>query len=355
MEWVSIEGPSGLGEANAALLGNASLNGERHLAVAWPGAQGAGSMIAIGLVLESKGNTSKWQIETIEVPFQQLHAILAVEGGMLLVHGEETIEFSYVRAKGRLAKLGSVQLSSEARDVAALPEGLRIFQRQADRFTVREVGLIDGVVSAKVDITENTDGVDWLQIPFSAIYILTVLVCVLILRPFIDSATSDPSPDLQPMLLSRRIAALMIDFIPGAIVVVAIFGPSSVELAAAYTSILTDTSLPIFVAIMITGLHSVVSEVLWGTSMGKMIFGGRIVRLDGELASRIQRGLRGASKIAILLMPLIALLVLLDPLSRGLPELISRTVVVARTSRRAGPVDPSTPPEEQPKDSQDST
>lgn len=346
LKWVRIPGPPGLAQANTGLLGNTSVDDERQLAVAWPVEEKQRTKISIFSTDDSQSEHSEWRTETIDVPFAQVRALLSVEGGLLLAHGEETIEFSYLRAKGRLAKLASVDLDKVPWTVAALPDGLRIFERRGDLFSVRTVGLIEGGVGEPTDITENSDAVDWLQLPLAGMVIIAILVGVLILRPFIESATSDPAPGLQPMPLGRRMAALVIDLIPGAIIVMVVFKLSAAEFAESFISIQAETTLPAFILVLITGLHSGITEIIFGASLGKAILGGKVVALDNANASKLQRGLRGAGKIVILILPLLSLLVILDPLSRGLPELITRTIVVNRGQRGPASGDQEAPEEQ---------
>ena len=340
LNWETIPSPDGFSEASKALLGRVSVEQQQVLAVLWPSQDGEGCTIATGSPTEVPEEKSRWHLEQLQVPFSQVRSLLAVEGGMLLVHGKKTIDFSYVRAEGRLAKLASIQPGGAPWDVAALADGIRIFERQADRFTVQRVGLIDGVLGEPVEISEKSDGFDWLQAPLAGIIILSVLVLVLVLRPLIGSASSDPSPDLRPLPLGRRMAALLIDVVPGAIIVMAVFDLSAREFAESFVSIRVETSFPALLVVLITGVHSGISECIWGASMGKFVLGAGVSALDGNSATRLQRTLRAACKMAVLLLPLLALLVMLDPLSRGLPELISRTVVVNRKKRRGMPSKP---------------
>jgi uncharacterized RDD family membrane protein YckC len=129
-------------------------------------------------------------------------------------------------------------------------------------------------------------------------------------------------------------AALVIDFIPGAVIASIVFSIGPVELVESFRPFELSAGPAALVSLGITGFLAGLFEVIWGRSLGKMIVGGEVARLDGTRPSRLQLGLRAVLKMAVLLAPLVAMLVVLDPLSRGLPELISRTVVASR--RRAG-------------------
>ena len=83
-------------------------------------------------------------------------------------------------------------------------------------------------------------------------------------------------------------------------------------------------------AIFVTAIIAGLAEVLFARSMGKALVGGQVVALDGSPASLVQRGLRATLKLVVLLLPPLGFLVLIDPVGRGMSELLSRTCVAAR-------------------------
>ena len=123
--------------------------------------------------------------------------------------------------------------------------------------------------------------------------------------------------------------------IPGAVIVVIVFDVSLREFLQGFVSLGAmdqQNGEYAMLVLLITGVYGLFSEVLFGVSIGKLIAGNKISSLDAKNAGRLQRGLRAAVKTVILIMPPLALLVLLDPLGRGLPELVSRTVVESKKS-----------------------
>ena len=131
-----------------------------------------------------------------------------------------------------------------------------------------------------------------------------------------------------PLPLSRRLCALAIDFVPGVLLVLVLFGP---QLARVSTIPLWSTELafagPGAVVIGVTLLHETVSELIWRRSLGKAIMGGEVLAANGTRASAVAVLLRILFKAVVLYAPILAVFVVLSPALQGVPETVSRTVV----------------------------
>ena len=163
--------------------------------------------------------------------------------------------------------------------------------------------------------------------------VVASFVVVFLLRPALSSAPSVVAPGLKGLGFARRAAGLCVDLAPGAMAVVVIFNLDPLGYVEQLRAGEMQAIPPLLALMAISGLFAGVLEVLTGRSLGKWLVGGRILRLDGSPASALQRGLRSALRLSILLLiPLawpIALLPLLDPAGRGIPELMTRTVVAS--------------------------
>ena len=333
--WIPLETPPGLGPVKDVLLGTADVLGKRGLAMAWAAEDGH-VRLAVGSDFSSGADTeeSKWTESTVAVPYKDLHAILRLqEGGTVLVHGADEVGFSYLRPGGELAAIASVPMPDDPWAIGVLGGVPQLFERQADIFSVTTVGPL-GTIGETVKVEEMAGNTDWIYGPLAVIVFLCILLAVPLTRPFIESAPVDPVSTLKPLPLFGRMAALVIDFIPGAVIATIAFSIGPIELVESFRPFELSAGPAALVALGATGLFAGVFEVIWGRSLGKMIVGGEVARLDGTRPSRLQLGLRAVLKMAVLLAPLVAILVVLDPLSRGLPELISRTVVASR--KRSG-------------------
>ena len=154
---------------------------------------------------------------------------------------------------------------------------------------------------------------------------------VLMLRPALAGAPSVVVPGLRGLGFARRAAGLCIDLAPGAMAVVVIFNLDPLSYVEELRAGDPGAIPPLLALMGISGGVAAILEVLTGRSLGKWLVGGRILRLDGSPATVLQRGLRSLLRLSILLLlPLawpLALLPLLDPVGRGIPELLTRTVV----------------------------
>ena len=133
----------------------------------------------------------------------------------------------------------------------------------------------------------------------------------------------------------RRIAALAIDLIPGAIFALWITGARVEELMSmpSWTPDLARAA-PASIMLGFTGIWCGIFEVVLRATPGKFIFGGRIVRApDGGTDMRAGVGrslLRALLKAVVLFAPALGFLAFVHPLQQGLPETLSKTVVARR-------------------------
>ncbi|MCP4834724.1 MAG: RDD family protein [Phycisphaera sp.] len=191
----------------------------------------------------------------------------------------------------------------------------------------RSTGLASAVVTAEEVTAAGT------LVPYE-IALSVIVVCflaALLLRPAFAEAPAIATPGLVGLGFARRAAGLCIDLAPGAMASVMIFQLDPQVFIEDLRAGDVAAMPPLLALLGISGGISVVMEVLTGRSIGKWLVGGRTLRLDGEPAGRLQRGLRSLVRLAVLLLlPLawpLALLALLDPLGRGIPELMTRTMV----------------------------
>lgn len=272
----------------------------------------------------------EWTTHEIASDNLPLRGFVAVDGGSIAVRANNRNDavLGYLREGGRVAPLAEVSSLAASWQVVSMVDGPWVVDRKADQYRLRHIAPIVGTVGEPRVVTIHEGGVDWLQWPLAGMAIVAFLIVVLFMRPFIERAVSDPSPTLRPLPVMRRVAGLIFDLIPGAVIVMVAFKLTPDSFAESFVSIRADDALPALIVIFVLVVHTGISEVVWGTSLGKRMVGGKVVALDGLPATRLQRALRVAAKAVVLLLPLMGLLVFLDPLHRGLPELVSRTVVV---------------------------
>ena len=156
--------------------------------------------------------------------------------------------------------------------------------------------------------------------------VVAALLAIIFLQP------TEP-PDLpllmgvRPLSIGRRLLAFCVDLMPG-IALVLILG-----IEAPRTDVLPiwnvefALSIPGLVVIVSTLLHSCLSELWFGRSLGKRLFGGCVLASDGSAPRASALLLRTFFKGVVLFAPILAVFCLLSPARQGIPESVSRTVV----------------------------
>ena len=187
----------------------------------------------------------------------------------------------------------------------------------------------DGRVSDPVVATEVEAEGSLVQYPVIGIVMMSAFMAAFLLRPGIEKAPSVPEPGLVALGFPRRAAGLCIDLAPGAMAAVVIYGLEPAIFVADVLEGRLASASPLLAMVLIsTGLSGVL-EVLTGRSIGKWLVRGRILALDGSPATRLQRSLRAGLKLAVLLFWPLAIFGLFEPLGRGIPELLTRTIVAS--------------------------
>ena len=100
-----------------------------------------------------------------------------------------------------------------------------------------------------------------------------------------------------------------------------------------WTTDLADC-VPSMLAITLTVAHCTVSELLTMRTLGKLLVSARVVAVDG---SRPRPGailVRNLFKGLVLVIPVLAVIAMLNPHLQGLGDAVARTVVVRDPRRR---------------------
>ena len=274
-------------------------------------------------------------------------AIVESEAGILLASRSESqdILLDYVRPGDQggisLLRLGSVSpaVAGPRATVVGVAMGPWIIDADEEGLRIAVVDPLGGSVGEAVRPVDETGEFSLIHFPLTGIAMISSLMAALLLRPWIErAAPREPVPGLRAMPLTRRIAALCIDLVPGAMVTIVVFDIDPGEFVESFRSGDPETAAPAVFAIVVTALIAGIGEVFFDRSLGKAIVGGRVSSIDGTRGTAVQRGLRALLKMIVLLLPPLALLVVIDPIGRGMPELLSRTCVTTRER-----VDPAAP------------
>jgi uncharacterized RDD family membrane protein YckC len=168
---------------------------------------------------------------------------------------------------------------------------------------------------------------DWLQLPIVGMMVVAALLAIVLFRPS-EAPDAPLRSGVVPMPLSRRMLALVIDFLPGILLALVLFEEdiSSISTIPFWSSELAFAG-PGLLVIGVTLLHELVGELVWRRSLGKWVMGGRVVASDGTRAGSRAVLLRLLFKAVVLYAPILAIFVVLSPALQGVPETVSRTVV----------------------------
>ncbi|MCP4496125.1 MAG: RDD family protein [Phycisphaeraceae bacterium] len=232
-----------------------------------------------------------------------------------------------------MLRLGSVAagVAGPRATVVGVAMGPWIVDADEEGLRIAVVDPLGGSVGEVIRPIDETGEFSLIHFPLTGIAMISALMAALLLRPWIErAAPREPVPGLRPMPLARRIAALCIDMVPGAMVTIVAFDIDPAEFVESFRSGDPETAAPAVFAIVVTAVIAGIGEVFFDRSLGKAIVGGRVTSIDGTRGTAVQRGLRALLKMIVLLLPPLALLVVIDPLGRGMPELLSRTCVTTR-------------------------
>lgn len=244
-----------------------------------------------------------------------------------------------------LLDVASVDRPARAWGLGAVEEDLLVIvtwdpQDEAGRgaVLVSRVDAVNGTVESPVAWTRlPLDVSDWLQLPLIGMLMVVALLAIVLFRP-----TEDPRLPLQngvvPMPMGRRLLALLLDLSPGFVLAVLLFkAPFS---GASPLSIWTSEvalSAPGSLVIGVTLLHEAVSELIWGRSLGKLVFGGVVRSSTGARPTSGAILLRALFKGVVLYAPVLGVFAFISPARQGIPETVSRTVVADRLARSNPP------------------
>lgn len=148
-----------------------------------------------------------------------------------------------------------------------------------------------------------------------------------------DSATAaEAQPGASDALVlapsGQRLLAAMIDAIP--LIVAAIYVLDSVANPFDWAN-LSSTLPPIIIAMVIYLLHTTITELFAGRSLGKMIVGLRVVTTDGGTPGKSAMLLRNLLRLLDVIPIPLGFIVLTTPLRQRVGDMIAKTVVIVMT------------------------
>lgn len=162
-----------------------------------------------------------------------------------------------------------------------------------------------------------------------AVVVMSILL-LFVVKPLIAPETPLPR---GVVLLSggRRLMAILIDLIPGAVIALVLLRCSPVDLLQAPVMTFDANALaPNILMMAITAVYCAVFELIWCATPGKWLVGGMIESRQQGRPSATKVLARNVVKFLVLLVPPLGLVVLLNPHMQGLQDVAGRTLVVRK-------------------------
>ncbi len=332
--WISIDPPAGFDKTVAVTAGRMAAGAAAVPAILWRVEGGSPRL--------SGWTEEAWSTVPIDGMERRLPIVFTVGERTFLGFdlGDEGVEIGDLRSSDGE---GDRRWRRLARIEAGLPSGdLGIVGTSGGPWIVGvagasvEVVVVDPITGVVGDVqvpAEDTGAGSLVHLPIPFLVLFASILGAILLRPLIDR-TPTAFPDfLERAGLFRRAAAFCVDLVPGAMLSVLVFNLDPASFAEEVRSGDPKTYPPAIFALLFTGVLSAVFETVWDRSIGKAVVGLKVVDGEGLRGTRLQRGLRAALKINVLFMPLFLLVAAVDVRGRGLPELMTRTMVcVSRSS-----------------------
>ena len=182
--------------------------------------------------------------------------------------GRPRLRLSYLRP-GRRLWLSSPPVPTRAWSILGMTDGLHLFEVETEGgLTHRRIDPVSGALHAAVAVRPfPSSGKVWFLSVGLAVTVLSLLLVVL-LRPSNRPAVKPPAgTELVPP--TGRAVALALDLLPGVLLAMLVFGCSLVE-AIRPPLLASDPAQagPFLLMLMVTALHTTVSELVWRRSLG---------------------------------------------------------------------------------------
>jgi uncharacterized RDD family membrane protein YckC len=338
MDWVAVEPPPAFQAAIDLAVGRMLLDGRPVPALVWRSADDVRRLAAWG--------GSGWRTPAIDgLPDWAPVSLITVDGRSLLSVRDRDgglAMFDLVRDvkdAGDAAASGGYRARAFTRagadvvgprsTVVGTEGGPWIIGLDGAEVRVSTVDRVDGSISTPVVAVEQEVGGSLVEYPIYAGLVMVIMTATFILRPHIERQPAVPAEGLSPAGLLRRAAGLCIDLAPGLMLAIVVFDLEPSVFAEDLRAGDPNAMMPAIFAMVVASAITIGMEMATARSLGKWVVGIRVAALDGSSGTVRQRGLRAALRLVLLLFWPVAMLALLDPAGRGVPELLTRTVVLA--------------------------
>ncbi len=245
-------------------------------------------------------------------------------------------EVAYLRPR-RLLPLARVPIGSESWAIMGVRDGFCVLELAEDRtLSIRRLDAVSG----QVEPAETMTGQHIATGPIVHLLLVSAMAVGVLLVLFLIRGRPKPGSvevqaGLEPLPLTLRLFSAAIDTGLGAAGAIAMLGGAPEDLARLpmWTPVLAD-AVPGLVAAGLTVAHTAALELIIGRSLGKLLVGARVVAAaDGGRPRTLAILARNAAKLLLLLVPVLVVVMAMNPNRQGIDDLLGRTIVVRRRAR----------------------
>ncbi len=314
------------------------------LLVTWPDGAGQGP----ALVSADGGDLLLWQRRAVS-DWRETRWPGAAREGWSLVTGSSRptlllresggLRILYPTPTG-VRMLATMAVPADPWALVGVGDGLRLVTAAADGVVrVAPIDPLTGSAGEAVALEpQPTTTSLWLHLPIIGAVTIAMLLAGFIIRPPMTAPRQLP-PEWMPLPMARRALALLMDLLPGAGVslVVTECRVGDLLVMPAWTPDIGQ-SAPAAWMLAVTTVWCLLFETLLSTTPGKRLMGARVLAIgtEGPLesAGAARRAGRALLKGVVLFAPALGFLAFVHPLQQGLPETLTRTIVVRARPQR---------------------
>jgi len=272
--------------------------------------------------------------------------VFLVSGRLAVVERADTLRLGLVR-DGVVQPWAEFEEPARPWALGPLATGAALIELgQQERANIREIGFTDRAPRDSVALTPPSIAVHrWIHLPILAVLSVSLVLAAVIFGSdaYIQSRRRPDEParpvrTVRGASLGRRATAMLIDMLPGIVVVWILAGGTVFDLLRVPT-FEADLSerIPAALVFLAGWFVATCGDVLFGRSMGKRVMGLRIVAVPAGEATAGRRLLRALYALIAVANPVVMLVALLHPHGDGPAEMLSGTAVVPEVAPEVAP------------------
>ncbi len=328
-EWFTVAPPQG--DCRTRFIVASRLSGEPRLAVCDIVGDGV-----LDIVVEGGPDGLAWSKSQFEGAGEGFAAFVTGAPSNAIVKRATGggYELAYPGTHGN-RQLAAIPRQTAPWGVVGMTDGFLLAARSGkNELSLSRVDPFSGSVSAPERTTAEVPRTfEWVHLPLLGAATIALLLVGFVVRPPIEAA-KPLAAGWVPLPMIRRVVALGIDLIPGAVLAIVVTG-EPIERLLAMPSWTPELSrcLPATFMLGTTGAVCLICESLWRASPGKLLVGARVVRFSdsGDVRAGLLRAmLRAALKTVVLFAPALGVLSFVHPQHRGVSDTITETVVARK-------------------------